>query len=93
MTMEFVTGNMDYIRRPFIANIKPGHRVLISQRLLARPARLADRPKRLRGARGGNNSRIVRAPASGLLRPAVGRVRSHDEVGLQCTARLHRYVA
>jgi len=27
--MEFVTGNMDYIRRPFIANIKPGHRVLI----------------------------------------------------------------
>jgi 2,5-dihydroxypyridine 5,6-dioxygenase len=29
MTMEFVTGNMDYIRRPFIANIKPGRRVLI----------------------------------------------------------------
>ena len=25
----FVTGNMDYIRRPFVANIKPGHRVLI----------------------------------------------------------------
>ena len=30
MTMgSFVTGNMDYIRRPFVANIKPGHRVLI----------------------------------------------------------------
>src|SRR5262245_36396221 len=29
MTIEFVTGNMEYIRRPFIANIKPGHRVLI----------------------------------------------------------------
>ena len=29
MTMgSFVTGNMDYIRRPFVANIKPGHRVL-----------------------------------------------------------------
>ncbi|MGB9324525.1 MAG: hypothetical protein WCB47_01475, partial [Pseudolabrys sp.] len=28
MTMgSFVTGNMDYIRRPFVANIKPGHRV------------------------------------------------------------------
>jgi len=26
---SFVTGNMDYIRRPFVANIKPGHRVLI----------------------------------------------------------------
>ena len=30
MTMgSFLTGNMDYIRRPFVANIKPGHRVLI----------------------------------------------------------------
>ncbi|MGB8557455.1 MAG: hypothetical protein WCD62_03260, partial [Pseudolabrys sp.] len=30
MTMgSFVTGNMDYIRRPFVANIKPSHRVLI----------------------------------------------------------------
>ncbi|MGA8627984.1 MAG: hypothetical protein WB686_25085, partial [Pseudolabrys sp.] len=30
MTMgSFVTGNMDYIRRPFVANIKPGHRVFI----------------------------------------------------------------
>ena len=26
---SFVTGNMDYIRRPFVANIRPGHRVLI----------------------------------------------------------------
>jgi 2,5-dihydroxypyridine 5,6-dioxygenase len=26
---SFVTGNMDYIRRPFVATIKPGHRVLI----------------------------------------------------------------
>ena len=25
----FVTGNMHYIRAPFVANIKPGHRVLI----------------------------------------------------------------
>ena len=30
MTMgSFVTGNMHYIRAPFVANIKPGHRVLI----------------------------------------------------------------
>src|SRR6185503_11578854 len=27
--MSFVTGNMHYIRAPFVANIKPGHRVLI----------------------------------------------------------------
>ena len=26
---SFVTGNMHYIRAPFVANIKPGHRVLI----------------------------------------------------------------
>ena len=26
---SFVTGNMQYIRAPFVANIKPGHRVLI----------------------------------------------------------------
>ena len=26
---SFVTGNMHYIRAPFVANIKPGHRVLL----------------------------------------------------------------
>ena len=26
---SFVTGNMDYLRRPFVRNIKPGHRVLV----------------------------------------------------------------
>ena len=24
-----VTGNMDYLRRPFVRNVKPGNRVLI----------------------------------------------------------------
>jgi len=26
---SFVTGNMHYIRAPFVANIKPGNRILI----------------------------------------------------------------
>ena len=26
---SFVTGNMDYLRRPFVRNVKPGHRILI----------------------------------------------------------------
>ena len=25
---SFAAGNVDYVRRPFVANIKPGHRVL-----------------------------------------------------------------
>jgi len=27
--MSFVTGNMEYLRAPFVANVKPGHRFLI----------------------------------------------------------------
>jgi len=29
MSGSFVTGNMEFLRRPFVRNIKPGHRVLV----------------------------------------------------------------
>ena len=91
--MSFVTGNMHYIRAPFVREHQAGQSRPHPLRLLARSARLADRAGDLRGARRRDHRRAVRAPAGRLLRSALGRVRSDDEVRLQRAARLDRHAA
>ncbi len=37
MSSSLVTGNLDYLRRPFVRNVKPGNRVLVLSDTAPRP--------------------------------------------------------
>ena len=89
----FVTGNMHYMRAPFVANIKPGHRVLILSDFSHDP-RVWQIVQATCAELGAETTVALfeRRPAD-YYDPPSRRVRSDDEVGLQRAARLDRHAA
>ena len=86
-----VTGNMDYLRRPLVRNVKPGHRVLVLSDTAHDP-RVWQVVMSILSELGAEATVALfeRRPAD-YYDPPDGGVRKHDEIGHQRSARIDRH--